>query len=272
MDRITIIGCGWLGLPLGQALSEAGYTVKGTTRSPDRFPILASSGILPVLNQFDATTEDAGLLALANTDAAIITVPWSRLQSDDLNSTTFLRIAETLAMEDVERVILVSSTSVYPADLPICTELDADDAHPLVATERVFLERIPSVAVVRFAGLIGPGRHPARFLAAKKNVPSPLATVNLIHLDDCIGIMRRLLENRHEGVFNACSPDHPPRKEFYTEACLRLGIEPPQFAENDTSRGREISTVKLIEETGYQYIHTDLYEALNHCLVPGLQN
>jgi nucleoside-diphosphate-sugar epimerase len=141
-----------------------------------------------------------------------------------------------------------------------------------VEMEKEFLGRLPSITIMRFAGLIGPGRHPARFLAGRKNVPSPDAAVNLIHLDDCIGVIRSLLETRAEGIFNACTPDHPPRREYYTEACRRLGIEPPVFTPGDSSAGREISTVKLIEETGYHYRHNDLYAALEHCLLPGPQN
>jgi nucleoside-diphosphate-sugar epimerase len=123
-----------------------------------------------------------------------------------------------------------------------------------------------STAVLRFAGLIGPGRHPARFLAAKKGVPAPNAPVNLIHLDDCCGIIETIIEKRLEGTFNACAPSHPARREFYEIACSHLGIAPPEFDETDESAGREISIVKLLEETGYNFIHSDLYKALDHCL------
>jgi len=267
MERITIVGCGWLGLPLGQQLAAEGYTVKGTTRSADRLPALASAGILPILARFDEHTDEENLLALSQTSVVIVTVPWSRQLSDEANSRTYQRIAETFASEGIERAIMISSTSVYPDDIPVCIESDALAEHPLVMAEHHFLDKIPSSAIVRFAGLIGPGRHPARFLAAKKNVPSPLAPVNLIHLDDCIGVIRTLIETRAEGIFNACAPSHPPRGEFYTEACRRLGILAPEFLENDESSGREISTVKLMEETNYTYQHPDLYEALDHCLV-----
>lgn len=268
MERITIIGCGWLGLPLGKTLASAGYTVKGTTRTMDRFPVLAGAGILPVLNRFDESTEEAGMLAISQSDAAIVTVPWSRSESDETNMRTFRLISEALAFQDIQRTIVISSTSVYPDDLPVCLEEDALPEHPLTRMEKLFLERIPSVAVIRFAGLIGPLRHPARFLAARKNVPGPLAPVNLIHQDDCIGIIQTVLEKRLEGVFNACAPSHPNRKEFYTEACRRLGIEPPSFLPNDESTGREISIVRLMEESAYSFIHPDLYEALDHCLLP----
>ncbi|MFN9800667.1 MAG: hypothetical protein ACK54P_11685, partial [Bacteroidota bacterium] len=243
-----------------------GYTVKGTTRTAERFPVLAGWGILPVLNRFDESTDAEGILAISESDAAIVTVPWSRQISDRENAALFTRIAHTLAFEDIQRVIVISSTSVYPDDLSVCTEEDADPGHPLVMMEKEFLTRIPSVAVVRFAGLIGPMRHPARFLAARRHVPSPDAPVNLIHRDDCIGVISNLLEGRQEGIFNACAPSHPGRREFYTEACRRLGIEPPQFAERGEHGGREVSIVKLLEETHYSFVHPDLYEALDHCL------
>jgi nucleoside-diphosphate-sugar epimerase len=265
MERITIIGCGWLGMPLGARLAVKGYTVKGTTRRPERMELIAAAGIIPVRADFEEVIAEEDLLNLGHSDMAVVSVPWSRSIPPEENLDTYQRIADTLSIEGIERVVLVSSTSVYPDNLPVCLEEDADPEHLLVHAEQYFFETIPSVVVIRFAGLIGPGRHPGRFLAGRKNVPSPHAVVNLIHLDDCTGIIETVLERSVEGIYNACAPGHPVRREYYTEACRQLGLDPPQFEENDLSEGREISCIKLIEELGYVFRYEDLYDAMRHC-------
>ena len=39
-ETITILGCGWLGLPLAQTLVKEGYSVKGSTTTEDKLEVL----------------------------------------------------------------------------------------------------------------------------------------------------------------------------------------------------------------------------------------
>ena len=45
MEQISILGCGWLGLPLAEHLIEKGFSVKGSTTSPNRVGELESKEI-----------------------------------------------------------------------------------------------------------------------------------------------------------------------------------------------------------------------------------
>lgn len=47
MTKISILGCGWLGLPLAKALIENGFSVKGSTTSTDKLTALENDGITP---------------------------------------------------------------------------------------------------------------------------------------------------------------------------------------------------------------------------------
>jgi len=71
------------------------------------------------------------------------------------------------------------------------TDTDGVDAESaLYRSEQLFHENTNfQTTVIRLAGLIGPGRNPARFFAGKTNIPNGNAPVNLIHLDDCIGFI-----------------------------------------------------------------------------------
>jgi len=47
--RYLIVGCGCRGLALARVLTDAGHVVRGTTRDPDRVPVLAAAGVEPVV-------------------------------------------------------------------------------------------------------------------------------------------------------------------------------------------------------------------------------
>ena len=45
MKQISILGCGWLGLPLAKSLLEKGFSVKGSTTSLEKISVIENSGI-----------------------------------------------------------------------------------------------------------------------------------------------------------------------------------------------------------------------------------
>ena len=54
MTKISILGCGWLGLPLAKALLVKGFSVNGSTTSQEKLSILQNAGINPFLIQLDS--------------------------------------------------------------------------------------------------------------------------------------------------------------------------------------------------------------------------
>ena len=49
MKKISILGCGWLGLPLAKSLIEKGFSIKGSTTSEEKLQVLQNAGIQPFL-------------------------------------------------------------------------------------------------------------------------------------------------------------------------------------------------------------------------------
>src|SRR6187399_503295 len=47
--KISILGCGWLGLPLAKQFIQKEFLVKGSTTSEEKISILKDVGILPFL-------------------------------------------------------------------------------------------------------------------------------------------------------------------------------------------------------------------------------
>jgi nucleoside-diphosphate-sugar epimerase len=97
------------------------------------------------------------------------------------------------------------------------------------------------VTIVRFGGLIGYDRNPARFLSGKKELKDGSVPVNLIHRDDCIAIIIEILKQQKWGrVYNACCDEHPTRKVFYTLASRLISLPEPQFSDQESNYGFKI--------------------------------
>ncbi len=258
-QSISIIGCGWLGLPLGKHLASSGYQVKGSTTRKDKLNQIEEAHIKPYQLSFDPD-----LVGVPGdffvSDILIINIP-PRNQDDDPNfHKKQLLTIQRMAKDHITRVLFVSSTGVYPDTNGVVTEIDADIRQlsrggvSLLEMENLFRENIHfQTTLIRFGGLYGPGRHPGRFLAGKKNLSGAENPVNMIHLEDCIGVIETIINLDIWGeTFNACSPTPETRKVFYDKAAKDLGITPPEF-NDEPAPFKKVSSAKLINTTGYQF-------------------
>lgn len=256
---ITILGCGWLGLPLGKHLAKGGFTVKGSTTQSSKLAMLKGAGIQPYHLSFDPELKGEER-DFFETDILLINLPPRNKDGIDDYHERQLQSIRDLATNKVRRVIFISSTSVYPSNNKEVTEEDADPnavsrgGIPLLKMEQIFTDsKNFETTVIRFGGLYGPDRHPGRFLAGRKDLPGGSNPVNMIHLEDCIGVITTVIEKNLLGeIFNACSPSHETKKSFYQKAANELGVEPPTF-NNEPASFKKVNTEKLITLTGYQF-------------------
>ena len=266
---ISVVGCGWLGLPLAESLTTSGFRVKGTTTSAQKLKILKDKGIDPYLVHF-ATDNLAIAPDVLNCDVLIVNIPPS--SRDPLKSGNYRLMADyfTAKLPDspIRKIILVSSTSVYKennteifeTDL---AEPDTEAGKLLEETEDKFLAlQKKNVCIVRAAGLVGPERHPGRFFRNRSQIPNGLAPVNLIHRDDVIGIIHKLIGSENaSGIYNVCSPIHPSKQDFYQYAARYSGFPPPDFIPEKLS-WKIISSFRVNNELGYKFKYPDLIEWL----------
>jgi nucleoside-diphosphate-sugar epimerase len=233
---ISILGCGWYGKALGLSLINNGNTVKGSSTSPAKMKTLAEAGIIPRLVDIKPESE-AYNDDFFNCDVLIICIPPKTRQGEGGDYLPKIkRIISATKKQGVEKVIYISSTAVYGDNNTEVTELDnpepdTESGKVLLEAENLFgTEPAFKTAILRFAGLVGPGRHPGRFFAGKTDIPNGLAPVNLIHLDDCIGITTAIIKRNAFGrVFNGVSPHHPAKSAFYRKASLHAGLATPEF-------------------------------------------
>jgi nucleoside-diphosphate-sugar epimerase len=259
LRTLSIIGCGWLGLPLAQNLIKNGFQIIGTTTTLEKVNSLSKLGIHAV----KYTLGDELPKEIIKSEAIIITIPPRGID--------YMANLEKLQNELSgynKQLIFISSTSVYSDTGREVFEHDAIDipsSHTgisLLRAENLFVNSSLNTTVVRFSGLFGPERNPGRFLAGKKNLTGSNNPVNLIHLDDCIGIISKIIElGITNDIFNGCAPIHPSRKEFYTKAANLLGMDPLEFSEMDSSY-KIVDSSKVQKLLNYEFKYANPLDGL----------
>jgi nucleoside-diphosphate-sugar epimerase len=251
MKSVSILGCGWLGKPLAISLLDEGFFVKGSTTTEEKLELLAIDNIEPFLVNILEFEEFYDFL---QTDILIIAIT-----SKDIDG--FENLISQIQNSSVQKVIFISSTSVYPRINKVMTEEDEIvKNHPLVEIENLFRENtFFETTIIRFAGLFGGERHPANWFKNGRKIPQPKGFVNMIHQEDCIEIIHEIIDQNYwNETFNACANHHPNRREFYTIAKLSKGFEVPVFEENEEYQWKIISSKKVQRVLGYCFMHDNL--------------
>ena len=255
MKIISVLGCGWLGLPLAERLVKLGYKVKGSTTSQKRLDLLARRDIEPYLVNIGRISDD--IRRFLESPVLIINIPSNNLRD-------YKKLLSWIERSEVEKLLLVSSTSVYSNVNQTITEQDGLETpdNPWSIIEKLLCDS-PTIrtTVVRFGGLIGDGRDPAHFFPRGKLIPEPEARVNMIHRDDCVAIIERIIERKAWGeTFNCCADSHPTRREFYAKAAADANLEPPVFDETTLDRYKIISSEKVKYRLAFEFRHPDLMD------------
>lgn len=266
--NISIMGCGWLGFPLAQQLLQDGYKVKGSTTSDSKIHILQKNGIESYLISIPEDLPECCNSPFWKSKTLFLNIPPGRGNKNikKVYPEYISSVRDIIESSDseIERVLFASSTSVYPQKKGYFREDDAvpgkasrPSGEAVLKAEKVLLESCKfETTILRFGGLYGYNRHPVKYLSGRKNLASPFSPVNLIHQDDCIRIIRAMLENGAEsGVYNAVSDGHPPRKTLYLSAAKYFGIAPPHFNEESKSVDRVISNKKLKRELAFSFTY-----------------
>jgi nucleoside-diphosphate-sugar epimerase len=235
---ISILGCGWYGLALASALIDKGFLVKGSTTRTEKLSVLKEKNIKAYLANFEADKQTYND-DLFKCDVLIISIPPKRSSGEATSYTKKIeRIKHAILAAGITRVLFISSTGVYgdhhlEVDEDTSPRPESVSGNAIYDAENLLRDQTGFKAtILRFGGLVGPGRDPGRFFAGKKDIPNGKAPVNLIHLSDCIGITKAIIEQDAFGcTFNACSPEHPRKMDFYTAAARKSQLELPHFVD-----------------------------------------
>lgn len=260
MNRIGILGSGWLGFALAKEAQKKGHKVKLTTTTEGKVDLLQRQGFLAQFLKLSESSAVGELDFFEGIDALVITIPPGLRNNPQRNYIALIeQIIEKTESHKIQRVLFTSSTSVYGFQEGIITESskllgDTPSAKQIMAVEQRLIknENFES-CIVRLGGLLGPDRHPIFSLSGKKNLPNPQSPINFIHQKDAVAILLQILENwKGDQTFNAVTPFHPSRKEYYEQMAKIAQLPPPTFEQNGAIRGI-ISSEKVLGELSCQF-------------------
>jgi len=270
--RVLIIGCGYVGVPLGAELVKHGHEVVGVRRSTGHDEELKTAGIQPLAVDITKPEEIAKLPGPF--DWVVNTVSSTKGGVEEyrqvyLNGTR--QLIDWLAAAPPKKFVYTSSTSVYgQTDGSVVKETSlaepaTETGKVLVETEKALLaamsgRKLPAI-VLRVAGIYGPDRghlfqqylkNEARIAGKGERI------INMIHRDDLVSIIVTALKNGRPGeIYNAVDDEPVTQIHFFRWLSETLGKWMPPFAteeENaDRKRGltnKKVSNRKLKMELG----------------------
>ncbi len=262
IKTVAIIGCGWLGLPLAKSLILDGYNIHGTTTSEVKLGMLQKEGISPFLISISENTIAGDISRfLRGAEILVINVP-PKLRG--ANKENFVKKMQLLLAgvkaAKTKNVIFVSSTSVYGNIEGEITEdtipqPSTESGKQLLGSESLFINT-PKLrtTIIRFGGLIGPNRHPVTMLSGRKGLTNGNTVINLIHLEDCIGIIKAIIHNEWwDELFNGVYPFHPSKQEYYTIEAQKRGLTKPEYLDASLNSGEKIASRRLIHVKKYRF-------------------
>ena len=237
MKRFLLIGCGYLGLRVARRLLEVGHSVSATTRKPSRAEQFRALGIDPVV----CDVLDPASLRFPAADGAAHAVGLDRSAGVPMRAVYVDGLANAVrALPAATPFVHVSSTSVYgQAD---GQEVGDDgDTHPVEESGKVVLEAErmlralrPDAAILRFAGIYGPGRllRAAALRAGEALASDADGWLNLIHVEDGARAVAAALGHAPAGLTcNVCDSHPTTRRAFYTRLAQLLGAPPAAFSD-----------------------------------------
>jgi nucleoside-diphosphate-sugar epimerase len=278
--RILLFGAGYSAQAFARAIAPEADWIAGTTRSRDRFGALERAGIRPILLDGSRIGPE---LAEAMSEATHLVHSAAPGEGGD----PLLRLlAEPLTetMPKLEWTGYYSTVGVYGNH----DGAWVDEESECRATSKRGLARIGAerdwiaagetagvaVAVLRLAGIYGPGRNAFTKLenGDAHRIVRPGQLFSRIHVDDIAGFTRHLARGRTSGTLNLADDEPAPPQDVIAFAAGLMGVEPPPeipFEEAEMSPmarsfymdSRRVSNAKL-SASGYTLRFPNYRDAL----------
>jgi nucleoside-diphosphate-sugar epimerase len=287
--HMFIFGAGFSGQALAQYLLKKGWRVTGTTRSAEKAHALRERGLDAVV--FDGAPDPGVAAALAEATHLVISIAPAHGMGDKQSGAASLDpVLEAFgaslrsATHKLEWIGYWSTVGVYgdhegdwvdedaecrPASRRAKMRVDAETAWTELGQEI----GLP-VAVMRLAGIYGPGRNAFVKLAegTAKRIVKPGQVFSRIHVDDIAGTTALLAQKRIGSIFNICDDEPAPPQDVISHAAGLMGIEPPPDIPFDEAEmtpmarsfygdNKRVSNAR-IRDLGYTFAYPDYRSAL----------
>jgi nucleoside-diphosphate-sugar epimerase len=242
--HLFVFGLGYSASRFAVAMKGEADWIGGTVRDVHHAVALAAKGIRTFL--FDGMYPGIGVAeAVRHATHLLVSIP----PGDGDPALAFHR-ASVLAAEHLQWIGYLSTVGVYgdhagawvdettaatPTSARSVARVTAEKAWQALADERA----VP-LAILRIAGIYGPGRNAFVNLAegTAHRIVKAGQVFNRIHVDDIAAVLRAAGGKRARGIFNLADDEPAPPDEVVAYAAKLMGVPPPPavpFATADLS-------------------------------------
>jgi len=279
--KCLVVGCGYVGLPLGAELVRQGHEVFGLRRSASSDAELKAAGVQPLVADI---TRPETLAKLPREFDWVVNCVSSTGGDAENYRQVYLQgtrnLIEWLAHAPLKKFVYTSSTSVY-GQTDGSQVKESSPAEPFTETAKILVEteklllgqsgsRVRSphqnlpIVILRVAGIYGPDRGHGfkQFLKNEARIEGDGSRfLNMIHRDDVIGCVMAALKNGRPGeIYNAVDDEPVSQANFFHWLAATVGkYPPPSVPDNpDENRKRGVTNKRVVNrrlkmELGYQF-------------------
>jgi len=267
-------GHGYSARALDRLLLPTGWTVIGTTRSPDKAAALSARGVAPAIWP---GTDLTGALDRA-THLLISAAP------DDGGDPVIAALGDAIAdrRNQFAWVGYLSTTGVYGDHGGDWVDEDT----PLAPSTRRGMLRVKAEAqwqaldlplhIFRLAGIYGPGRGPFSKVRSgtARRIVKPGQVFSRIHVEDIAQVLAASIDRRDPGaVYNLCDDDPAPPQDVIAHAAELLGLPLPPEVDFDTAEmtpmarsfyaeSKRVRNDRIKDQLGVTLIYPDYRQGL----------
>lgn len=269
MEKISIIGLGWLGLPLAQYLQQKNdISVLGSKSTLEGVEAAKKLNLDCLLfnTTLDFSLRQESVKALFQCDTLIITLPPNGHHGLAKYPIIISALAKTAEYCGTEHIIFTSSISVYGQQDGIVSESSSlspltMSGKAIVHAEHELLANIKtSVTILRLGGLFGEQRIPKNWMQQRSAFEHPEQSVNFVHRNDVILAITEVIRQGGAGkqIYNIVCPEHPSREKYYTRIAQDHELPKPNFIEDSTEvlQPCYINGSKITQQYPFQYQHS----------------
>lgn len=259
--RLFILGLGYSARHFVRRFGGSFSLVAGTVRDPARRDEL--SGL--ELHGFSGSRPaDVTVDRIRDADVLLISIPPGSTGEPALTA-----LGDVLAAGR-RKVVYLSTIGVYGdhaggwVDERTPPQSSLARARMRVAAEQAWMDTSPGdVAILRLAGIYGPGRNALVTLRSgtARRIIKPGQVFNRIHVDDIASAIMAAINHDSGGIWNVCDDEPAPPQDVISYAAQLMGIAPPDeeaFATAEMSAmarsfyasSARVSNAKLKHELG----------------------
>lgn len=285
MSKVLIVGVGFVGTPLAEALHANGHSVIGLTHSAASAERLNQSSSADV-RQADVSKLDSLREAVPELVDWIVHCASSGRGGPDKYRTVYRDgLANLRELCPQARLLYTSSTSVYAqtsgelVDEDSPANPDRETGQILRETEELALSS--GGLVTRLAGIYGPDRS---FILLKYLTGTAVIEgdggrfLNQAHVSDIVSALSHLIETNASGIYNVVDSTPQTQRKIYQSLADHFQSDLPPNAPPDYERKRgwthkRVSNAKL-KATGWEPRYPSFQDAIAHDrhLVPSIRD